>query len=159
MKTIFLLISFSLMAIFNSHGQDKELLLTKKKNQKEKTIEAGKKIKVYRNDGTVFHDRYSILSDSMIVLGNDTVALSEIEKIRTKSTASKVAGGIFAGTGGMVTILGSAILIEMVSEGGIAALVGVILGVPVTTVGVIVASTGALFLTVGKKYKKKQVGV
>jgi hypothetical protein len=156
MKSLILITLLSLFFVFSCYGQDKVLLLTKKKNQKEKTIEEGRKMKVYTNKGSVFHERFHVISDSLIVLKNDTVALSEIEKIRSKSTASKVVGGIFAGSGGIVTIFGSMILIEMVSEGGLTALVGMILGVPVTATGVIVATTGALFLTIGKKYKQNK---
>ncbi len=122
MRTIFFITSFSLTFILSSYCQDQVLLLTKKKNQKEKTVEEGRKIKVYANDGSVHHDRFHAISDSLIVLESDTVSLSEIEKIRTKSTASKVVGGIFAGSGGIVTIFGSMLLIEMVSEGGLTAL-------------------------------------
>lgn len=153
MKTIYFF-TFLLLLCLQSSAQDK-LVLEKKKNSKEKFIPEGKKIKVYTDGAQApVKGNITIIDSANILIDQDTIALHEIQKIRVKSVAAQVLGGVLTGSGGLVTAFGSWFMIELLSEGGLPAIVGMVVGLPVTTVGVITTTTGVLFIVIGKKYKR-----
>lgn len=142
--------------VLSGFSQENVLLLQKKSSSKEKVINEGKKIRVYTTDDNILKGKITIHGDSALVFNGDTVLLEDIAKIRTKSLATQIFGGTLAGLGGLTTLAGGMIWAQAMADGGWAVLVGVMFGIPVTSVGVLATTTGVIFLTVGKKYRSKK---
>jgi len=156
MKTKLLFLGITLFSMINVFSQNEVLILKKKKNDKEKLVQEGKKIKLITFDDQRLEGKFDITNDSVLVFEGDSLLLSEIDVIRTKSLASKIIGGSLAGGGALVTTGGALIVINTFAEGGLAVIVGIVLGIPITTVGVIVTTSGVLLATIGKKHKSKK---
>ena len=158
MKTTLLIFVFFSFSSLMLYGQNNVLVLTKKKNQKEKVVKEQKSIKAITSDNVKHKGRLVITDETHIVLGADTLSLSDIETIRTKSLASQITGGVVTTIGGITTTTGAYIFIELVVIDGrlFSMLVGIILGVPITVVGVLATTTGVLVLVIGKKHKKEK---
>jgi hypothetical protein len=153
MKTT-LLLSLLLLGILHvSYGQDDQLLLKKKNSHKEKVLTEGKSIRIITMEKQTLKGRFEIISDSLLTIAGDTVATNEIQRIRTKSLGGKITGGILSGGGGIITTFGAIIIITTFSAEGLAPLVGILIGIPLTGVGIVIATTGVLVLSIGKNYR------
>jgi hypothetical protein len=152
MKTIPLLVLVILFLAMDVSGQGGVLILTKKKNNTEKHIREGKRIKVVTEAGNMFRGNFSIISDSCIAIDSDTIRLSEIERIRFKASANLISGGAITGVGVLGTVLGVNLMLETIPAGGYAALFGIIFGLPIATVGVLTTAAGVIVIVSGKKY-------
>ena len=155
MKTLLIVSVIILFSIMNTYGQNNELILKKEKNNKEKIIREGKKIKVITFNDQKIAGSFEICGDSVLIIKKDSLLLSEIKIIRTISLASKISGGTLAGVGGIFTLGGALLTIKGFADGGLAVIGAVFLGIPITTVGIIVITTGILMATTGKKHKSK----
>ena len=150
---------FSIMLIFflniATFSQNEVLILTKKKNGKYKTLEQGKKIKIWTNTGEVYKGNFTIKEDSIVILGQGCVSLNDIEIISKNSTGRKILGGLIAVYGGFISAaFGYAAMIGVVSlqEGfTILAPITLVSSIAVTS---IVITKGVKTLTTGKKFKK-----
>ena len=138
MKTKLLLLGMALFLIMPAFGQNEVLVLKKKSNDKEKLVQEGRKIKIITSDKQKIEGNFDIQNDSILICNGDSLSLSEIEIIRTKSHATKIIGSSVAGIGAFTTTGGALIVITTFAKGGLAPIVGVFLGIPITTIGVIV---------------------
>jgi hypothetical protein len=164
MKTTLVILSISLALMFNVYGQDKAFVCTKKSSGKERIIIEGNRMKVVSRDGYVYRGNWKVNhkndhpASSEIIIGEDTLEISNIESVRSKTLFSKLTGGIFSGTGGFLIISGL-LLINSVPGGGstigeaISNAFTMMVGIIMTGTGVLVAIPGILFLTIGKNYK------
>ena len=152
MKTIPLLVLMILFLAMDVSGQEGVLILTKKKNNTEKHISEGKKIKIVTEAGNMFRGNFSIVSDSCIAIDADTIRLSEIERIRFKASANLISGVAITGVGVLGTALGVNLMLETIPAGGYAAVFGIILGLPLASVGVLTTAAGVIVIVSGKKY-------
>lgn len=154
MKTLLL----TWLIVLGGHGllqaQAGALVLSKKGKDKEKTVQKGEVIKIYTYDDIKLKGELDIVGDSALVIAGDTVLLSGIEKIRTKSLASKITGGFLTALGAIGIFAGTAIVVQAVAEGGLAYMIGIIFGVPVIATGTLVATSGVIVILVGKKHRQ-----
>jgi hypothetical protein len=156
MKTTTLIICIIICSIVNGFGQNDVLVLKKKMNGKEKIIREGKRIKTITNSDRILKGKFEIINDSSLVIKSDTLDVSDIVKIRTKSIASYITGGLLTGGGGLITTLGSLLVSQASSEGFMLAFFYVVIGLPVIGVGVMTTIGGVLVLTIGKIYTNKK---
>ena len=156
MKTKLLMLGMAFFLIIPVFGQNEVLVLKKKSNNKEKLVREDKKIKIVTSDNQKIEGKFDIQNDSVLICNGDTLLLSEIEMIRTKSKATKIIGSSVAGIGALTTAGGAVVVVSTFAEGGLAVIVGIALGIPITTVGVIVTTSGVLMATIGKKHKSKK---
>ena len=152
MKTIPLLMFLILFLALDIFGQKGVMKLTKKKNNTGKHINEGKRMKVITVTGSMFRGNFSIVNDSSIAIDHDTIRLSEIERIRFKSSANLISGGLITGAGVLGTALGLNLIIATAQADEYAAFFGIILGLPIAAVGIITSATGIVVIASGKKY-------
>lgn len=134
-------------------SQNGELVMEKKGSSKERKIPNEKRISVSTQDGTKYKGSLNIAGDGLILVEKDTIALNEITKIRNKSRAGQISGLMVVGIGSGITTLGIVMLTQLTKEGLGAALIGIIIGIPITFVGGITTIVGLVTLAIGKKYK------
>jgi len=153
MKTNFILL-ITILFSFSSFAQNEELVIRNKKSGKEKTVSEQKTIKLFLNDLSVNKGPLEIIDNSSVVIGGDTVKLTNIQKIRTKSLASQITGGVVTFLGSATTALGTYIFVDLlfIHPGFFEAIVGVVLGIPIAATGIIITGTGLAVLLIGKKY-------
>lgn len=120
------------------------------KRHKVVDIEQNQYVKVTSKDGSVIRGNLSCIYkeqttiDSMIIVGNDTICINEIWKIKTFPKAFRYAGVAFCFSGGALLFYS----ISLFPEGIIPA----ILGLFGSVVGAGALITGVIFSTIGKKY-------
>jgi hypothetical protein len=148
---------FSIMLIFclniASYSQNDALILTKKKNGKDKTIKQGKKIKIWTNAGEVYKGNFLIKEDSLVILRQGCVAINDIVMVSKKSTGIKILGGSLAGIGGITSVAFGIVTADIINTGGFA-MVALIIVLPIEAVAILGTTTGVIVLTTGKKFKK-----
>jgi hypothetical protein len=148
---------FSIMLIFclniASYSQNDALILTKKKNGKDKTIEQGKKIKIWTNTGEVYKGNFIIKEDSLVILRQGCVSINDIEMMSKKSTGIKILGGSLAGIGGITSVVFGIATAEILKTGGLA-IIALIVFLPIEAVAILVTTTGVMMLATGKKFYK-----
>ncbi|PLX16896.1 MAG: hypothetical protein C0599_14505 [Salinivirgaceae bacterium] len=137
-------------------GQNDQLILKKYKSNKQKVIESSETIKVITNSGKRIKGKFNVIDEKTLAIGVDTIKISDIKKIRYRSIGGIITGGIIGTSGLLGAIGGAGIIISTSSEGALAAIIGVVLGVPVLTAGTLIATTGILVATVGKAHKPKK---
>ncbi len=151
--------AFSTMLIFclsiTAYSQNEVLVLTKKKSGKEKTIEQGKRIKIWTNTGKTYKGPFAIKDDSLIIADKAAVSINDVEMISRKSTGKKVLGGSLALGGAFVGAGFISLTSTLIDTGGWSALL-IPVSVTLATGGVLIATTGVILLTTGKKYKEKK---
>jgi len=152
MKTIPLIVLVILFLALDVYGQEGVLILTKKKNNTERHVNEGKRIRVVTETGYLYRGHYRIISDSCIAINVDTIRLSEVKSIRFKSSFNFITGSVITGAGVFGTALGVNLMIETIPAGGYAALFGLILGLPLATVGVLTTAAGVFVIFSGKKH-------
>ncbi len=134
-------------------GQTNVLILEKIRNGKQKILPANTNIKIVTNDGNKYKGAFQVADNKTIIMGADSIKISEIKKIRFKSKFGSYIGVSVGILGGLLTTGGAAIIVQSLTEGGIAGLVGIIFGVPIATVGGLIVTTGVLVATIGRQYK------
>lgn len=92
---IVLVLLFSNLSFSQGH-----LLLKNEKSSTEKVIKEGKRIRLKTTNGKKIKGRYIILNDSTIFIKKDTLALSQIVKIKRDPLALAFINGAFACIGG-----------------------------------------------------------
>jgi hypothetical protein len=153
-KLVILIICIILTGVINGYGQNKGLLLKNKSTGKEKLIHEGERIKVLCKNGLVIrgrlkmNDTSKLVENTVVMIDSQKVNINEIETIKIKSLAGK----IITGSGGVLTVGGTALVIVAVfsfGEGGI-----ILAGIGLTGIGAGVAITiaGVIILVSGKKY-------
>jgi len=93
MKRTIMTACLLLIFIISGLAQTGGLELKKSSTQQVKHVKEGKKIKV-KSEGKTYKGRFEIISDSQILVESDTLLLSEIQDIRTKSFLSSLGGGL-----------------------------------------------------------------
>ncbi len=154
-KLAFITIALLVLSIDVS-GQGSALILVKTKNGVERTYYEGKKVKAVLMNGEAFKGTLTIVNDSCITLGADTIRLSQVERFRIKSTANFISGGLIIGAGILGTAIGIKIITESAAAGGYAAFFGVLFSLPLATVGIMAAGAGLAIILAGKKYTRLQ---
>ena len=130
-----------------------ELVLTKTKNGKEKNVKQGKKIKVWTNTGDIYKGFFTIKNDSLLIPGEGTISINDIEMIGKKSMGLVIAGGALAGIGGFATFGMGIATVNILIDGGLA-LLALIVAIPMDAIAITVGTTGVIILTNGRKFKK-----
>jgi hypothetical protein len=156
MKIAVLLSGILIYSVLTAFGQQDQLVLKKKSREKEKVFTEGKTLKVITTNNRVLKGKFEAVNDSLLAINQDTIVLSDIAKIRTKSPGGKITGAILSGGGGLITVSGLLLIVTTFAEGGLAPIVGVFIGIPLTVVGILITTSGVLFLTIGKKYKREK---
>jgi hypothetical protein len=144
---------FALLCFSSSFFAQEVLVLTKKKNGKEKTISLNNKIKLRTNSGEEFKGLFTLHEDSLTIVDEGTISLQDIEMISCKSTGVKIAGGSLAGFGGFAIIGLSISIVQALSDGALGTTLLVIL-IPTEIVAILITTAGVVMLTRGKKFKK-----
>ncbi|QCX01209.1 hypothetical protein FGM00_14215 [Aggregatimonas sangjinii] len=80
MKAILILLF--LMITRQSYTQNRVILMTNNKTQKERVVKERKRIRVTKISGEKFQGRFAIVDENTIALDGVEISLSEIEKIR-----------------------------------------------------------------------------
>jgi len=154
MKKIYFITLALLFLLTDVSGQGSALILTKRKNGVERTYYDGKTVKALMMNGEVFKGNLAIVNATYIAIGPDTIKLSEVERLRIRTDANYIFGGLITGAGVLGTTLGIALITESSTVGGYAAFFGIVFGLPIATVGVLVAGTGLVVILAGKKYTR-----
>lgn len=144
---------FVLLCFSSSFFAQDVLVLTKKKNGKEKIISHNNKIKIWTNSGGEYKGYYTLHEDSLTILNEETISLEDIEMIGSKSTGVNIAGGSLAGLGGFAIIGLSITMVQVLSDGGLATKLLVIL-IPSEVFAILITTAGVIMLKTGKKFKK-----
>ena len=139
----------------NKSSEKAYLEATKIKTGSSRLLSEGNKLKVNAN-GVLYKGVLKIIDQEHIGIGDHVLALSDITKIRFKSTGSKVAGGIALGAGAGLATLGSLFIYAGITEGGFGGFFLLVLGYPITVVGILAVTTGVIILCTGKKYKSSK---
>ena len=95
MKKLFFILTF-IVAGALLWSQTNALVLEKNRNAKQKILPANTKIKIVTNDGRKYKGPFQIADNNTILMGTDSIELSEVKKIRYKS---KLGTYIGAGVG------------------------------------------------------------
>jgi hypothetical protein len=156
MKPTILVLALIVFTFRSTLGQADQLVLKRKSDGKERILNEGKSVKVVTLNHKELNGAFEIINDSLLTIGHDTLVLSDIDRIRTKSKGAKITGGILTGSGGFITLSGTFLLLKSFAEGGLAPIAGILIGIPMITIGILITTPGILFLTVGKKYKHEK---
>jgi hypothetical protein len=157
MKIIFLTACIIISSILNVCGQNDVLILKKKKSGKEKIIQEGKRIKIITDSARIIKGKFDIVNDSILVIEKDTVDIKDIAKIRAKPIGSYIAGGLLTGGGIALTATGSVIIVQAaLTEEYMIMVLGLLAGSSMIVVGVPIAVSGVLVMTIGKKYTREK---
>jgi hypothetical protein len=159
-KTLYWILLLSLFVPLCGHAQEETvydtiLVLTHKEKGKKKHIKSGKNIKYWLNGvdkkrkGKIEH-----ITDSVMEIGDTTIAFSDLRQLRAKSTGLKimqasgiivlVPGALFSGFGSYLIYYAYAFTDpnnDGCSEG--------IMDIMLVTAGVLLAATGVIVLAVG----------
>ncbi|MGQ8336448.1 hypothetical protein ACUNWD_07840 [Sunxiuqinia sp. A32] len=152
MKNALLILCFIFFSATTGVAQSPNGIIVKNyKNQKTKFIEEGSKITV-KKYGQIFKGTFQLASNEAILVNSDTILISEVQELYSKTAGSNIGGiastavGGWAGAGG---IIGTA---AVLSEGSYA-----IILIPFTAaigaLGTFGAIKGIQLLSRGKKYK------
>lgn len=147
----FVLISFSIISVKAQKGG---LLVTKYKNQKSKFITEDSKVRI-KSGGKTLKGRFTILSDSTILVQTDTILLTQISEVRFQKVATQFGGGLLLLAGAYLTAGGIFGVATIAAEGGVgsgALLIGLFIFSPLYVGGAFIAATGILLLVKGKKF-------
>jgi hypothetical protein len=156
MKTFPFIILAFIFLTSGVFGQSEVLVLTKIKNNKQKIVKEGKRIKVHTVHGYNLHGDFQILDDKHIAIGRDTLALFEIDKIKVKSRESIIIGGVLTG-GGVATIIGGSVMLyQTKTMDEWTALFPTIFGILLIGAGVLPIGPGVLLLLIGHQYKREK---
>lgn len=156
MKTFVGVICFLLICCTCASGQEKILVLIKKKNQAEKQFHEGKRLKVFTSDGNMYKGKFKVINDSSLCIAADTIRLTQITKIRVKTPSNIIPGAVIGGAGLLGSWLGITLIAESTTAAGYAKLFSLVFGLPITVVGILTTGTGILILVNGKKYSVKE---
>ena len=138
--------------VLSGYAQNGGILVTKYRNQKSKFITEDSKIQV-KSGGKTIKGRYTILSDSTILVNTDTISLKQIAEFSVKNLPVQLGGAALLLAGAYSTAGGIVGVIAATSEFGIYGFVfGAIFLSPFYVGGVYIAATGILLLVRGKKY-------
>ena len=154
MKKLILITIALLVLCIDATGQGSALILVKTKNGVERSYYDGKIVKAVLLNGAAFKGTLTVLNDSCIKLGPDTIRLSQVERFRIKSTANFISGGLIIGAGMLGTAIGINMIAESAAAGGYAAFFGGLFGLSLASVGVMAAGTGLVVILAGKKYTR-----
>jgi hypothetical protein len=110
MKSLTLLLIFSLAVVCPVNAQEGKLVLSKIGEKRERSIYAGKKIGVYTIDERHFSGHLGIIDSSSITVGTDTLPISGIEAIVARTSGTRTTGAILTGIGSFALIGGLAIM-------------------------------------------------
>jgi len=129
---------------------------TKIRTGSSRLLSEGNRLKVNAN-GVLYKGVLKIIDQKHISIGDDVLALSDITKIRFKSDATKVIGGLMLG-GGLLGEGLSVLLIQAASSaGGFGAFfIITFVVVPIAMAATLATLTGAIILCTGKKYKSSK---
>jgi len=152
MKTYLLSIILILYAVYNVSCQQDLLLIKHKDNEKERLIREGNNIRVHTKD-QVLKGKFEIVNDSVIRISGNNILLPEIQKIRTKSLASKIAGGTLTGVGTIFLGTGTYIFLNFINDDNWVSIIGIVIAIPIAMVGVIFTTSGLMLATIGKNYR------
>jgi len=138
-------------SVFNCFAQKNGLQITKYKNQHSKFIKEGSKIHV-RSNGNAVKGRYTILTDSTILVQMDTIPLSQISALRFKTFPIQFGGASLLLAGSFLTAGGIYGIVALTEElAGLGFVAGLFLYSPLYVGGGLLAAGGVLMLVRGKK--------
>ncbi len=145
-------VTILLFSINTAYCQNDVLVLTKNSTGKEKTINQGKKIKIWTNTGETYRGAFSLKADSVVIQDKCCIALNDIVAISTKHAGSYLLGGAVTGSGLIFSALAGTLIALIVDAGGFA-YYGMILAAPIALGAILVTTTGVLIFAHGAKHK------
>jgi hypothetical protein len=155
---IFICLQGIALALF---GQNDYLLLVRGKSQQRiRKIPEGKmvNIKPILYNRETLKGKLEILTDSVIAVAGDTILVDNIKRIRIKTTATNVIGGVATTLGLTASIIGIWGIIALTpldpdSYVTIMEAIGLIFVIPFATGGILYTVIGVLILANGRSYK------
>ena len=143
-------------------GQPAQLVLTNTARSMVVTLDAGKRIKVYKDDHRHFKGRLNMIDSTSIMVGKDTIALAEILRVRACTTASTIKGVAHTAIGSVMMVFGIGVLAsgDVTSSDTYSSLVSsaeiplLTAGAGMALVGTFLVISGILNLTQGEKFMK-----
>lgn len=156
MKSLLLLLIFSLTVVSIVNAQEGKLVLNKISDNRERSIPAGKKIDVYISENRHLSGRLGIVDSSSIVVGTDTLPLSLITAIVARTSGTRTAGAIVTGIGTLALVGGIAIMNNNDNSGTLGDN-GMVIGPEYVFlfVGSIATLSGIRIFSFGMKYKRE----
>ena len=159
-KSILIIFLFSILFQTTLYSQvsNDVIVLSKKGHNKKRIIKQNKKIKVWINENGVskkYKGHYNIVNNEMIRINDKTFHISEINQLSGPSASNRITGGVLLALGTTSIALGTAIFIWGINSDdslGFGFLIGVIIGVPLAALGIILDTTGAIFMVSKKTY-------
>jgi small nuclear ribonucleoprotein (snRNP)-like protein len=104
---LILMLLFSITCL----SQEGKIILKKRGTERVITIKDSKKIRVKTKEGIVYFGNFTIVDNNTITVDNNTVLLSDIHKIKKKSSFGKYANPAFITLGSAGTLTGLGYLV------------------------------------------------
>lgn len=128
----------------HNYAQNQVLSLHKKETKRTVLLAENRRIRLKTFQKKIYKGKFHIVDDAHIVIKKDTIALSDISKIRPQSLVSGTFSTLFKGYGGLL-ILDS---IQYFQNGGA---LGAFVGVIIISIGVTTSLVG--FIIDGSNHK------
>ena len=151
MKQMLLIIHLIILTGFGVIAQNKAGLLVRNySNNNSKFISEGTRIHVVK-DGRTYKGTLKVISDQIILVNSDTIAVSQIQELFAKTTSNQLGGLALAVPGTIIGGVGLVGIVAGIAEGSYA-LVGAILITPIVGISIFGAIKGFQILSRGKKF-------
>lgn len=152
MKKLIFVVGILLLAVIWSAAQTTNgLLLKNYTSQKTVFIKTGSKIKITKM-GKTFKGNFKVISNEAITIGGDTIAVNQLQEVRSKTTSTTIGGVAWLVPGAIIGASGTAITISGLTQLGGYGIIGVVLGAPLAALGTIGVIKGVRLLSNGKKF-------
>ncbi len=99
-----------------------------------------------------YKGRITDISSDSIEIDEVWIPVDRIRSIRIKMRGTTIAGSSLTGLGVVTGGLGTWILVATLKEGGLAPLVGIIIGAPAIGAGALAIAIGAPMVFIGRKF-------
>ena len=143
MKKLIFVVGILLLAVIWSAAQTT--------SQKTVFIKTGSKIKITKM-GKTFKGNFKVISNEAITIGGDTIAVNQLQELRSKTTSTTIGGVAWLVPGAIIGASGTAITISGLAQLGGYGIIGVVLGAPLAALGTIGVIKGVRLLSNGKKF-------
>ena len=127
------------------------LILKKYGSQKSIFVKEDTKVKIIKN-GKTYKGKFKVVSDQAILINEDTIPISQIQKLNAKTSSSKLGGTALLVPGGLVGAGGTALTIAGLASLSEYGIIGVVIGAPSAVLGIFVVVKGVQLLSNGRKF-------
>lgn len=147
--TITLIIIFASISLFS---QQNYLSFKKEYPAKEKVVLEGKKIKIFTFNDRSYKGKIYFLDNDKILIGTDTISLSEINSIRVRTLTHIISGAALSATGAGMVVGGVSLLANLFAAEESSMILLSILGAPLAMSGFSVITYGAVIIFWARNY-------